>query len=136
MSRRVFISTIIAMSLFPAVITLAQDDSPVLIEKYVIHVARVARSRSRIYKEPGKIEADIKNIDPSRRIKEVEFQFDVIDKMRRVTKERLFITITDYGLGDRTIEPGKTRKWTADIGDAEFPDGCETMGAIFSWDSA
>lgn len=124
------LSTVLAI-IFVCAGVVAQDDTPpVIIERFTVHVTRVKSSRLGIYREPTKITAQIRNVDPARRVKEVEFQFDVIDKLRRVAKERLFIKITDYGLGDRTIDVGKTREWKTEIGSATFPEGCEIMGIV------
>lgn len=106
-----------------------QSDEPAKIEKFQINVTHISGNR-RLYREPTKLSADIKNLDSSRQIKEVEFQFDVIDAMRKVIKERLFVKISD--IGSRTIEPGKSRRWIAELGDTRFPAGCDAYGTLYS----
>jgi hypothetical protein len=102
-----------------------ESSCPVQIDRFTIIVSQRAFRR-----EPTKLTADIKNLDSSRRIKSIEFQFDVMDSMRRVAKERLFVTVTDYGLGDRTIDVGRSRRWTAELGDTRFPAGCDAYGTL------
>lgn len=55
-------------------------------------------------------------------IKSVEIQFEIVDRLRRTTRDRLFIKVYDWGLGDRSIKPGKSRTFRVPV-EYRLPDG-------------